>query len=341
MLMFLGKNYLRMALCAPLFGTLLLAGCDSDNNDDWGVEDPDDNLVRYTFQEKGVSSKASVVETDDAVPFRWDESDQVTMWVGQNESNVSPYVFRTESGGVGSAQFEAFLPRETESLYYYGFYPAIEDEINEVTVSVPVDGTIRQSIPDNSSHLAPYRVMYAPAVRRETGGTVLEGVSFKHLTSLFVFDITNIRAESIYVSEIRVKASQPIFYNQASYLPGSGSEEVNLISNPVTEIVLTLGNDVSGLRINERNGKLRAFLPLIPTTSLAGVSISLAMRVNDCLLESLSLTADELGTAGVNRFQAGHYYHFYLDIDGANVIWDMDKSIEAWELGGIIDIPLK
>ena len=184
--MFLGKYYLRIALCTPLFGIFLLAGCSSDSDDDWGVEVPDSNQVRYTFQEKGASSKASVVETDDAVPFRWDESDQVTMWVGQNESNVSPYVFRTESGGVGSAQFEAFLPRETESLYYYGFYPAIEDEIDEVTVSVPVDGTIRQSIPDNSSHLAPYRVMYAPAVRRETGGTILEGVSFNHLTSLFV-----------------------------------------------------------------------------------------------------------------------------------------------------------
>lgn len=282
-----------------------------------------------------------MVETDDAVPFRWDESDQVTMWVGQNVSNVSPYVFRTESGGVGSAQFEAFLPRETESLYYYGFYPAVEDEISEVTVSVPVDGTIRQSIPDNSSHLAPYRVMYAPAVRRETGGTILEGVSFNHLTSLFVFDITNIRAESIHVSEIRVKASQPIFYDQATYLPGSGSEEVNVISNPVTEIVLTLGNDVSGLPISGRNGKLRAFLPLIPTASLAGVSISLAMRVDDRLLESLSLMADELEAAGVDRFQAGHYYHFYLDIDGANVTWDMDKSVDAWELGGIIDIPLK
>jgi len=51
--------------------------------------------------------------------------------------------------------------------------------------------------------------------------------------------------------------------------------------------------------------------------------------------------ADELDAAGVDRFQAGYYYHFYLDIDGANVTWDMDKSVDAWELGGIIDIPLK
>lgn len=340
--MFLGKNsWSRITLCAPLFGTLLWVGCDSDNNGDLGVEVPDGNPVRYTFQEKGASSKASVVETDDAVPFRWDELDQVTMWVGQDESNVSPYVFRTESGGVGSAQFEAFLPRETESLYYYGFYPATGDGINEVTVSIPVDGTVRQAIPDNSSHLAPYRAMFAPAVRRETGGTVLEGVGFKHLTGLFVFDITNIRAASIHVSEIKVKASQPIFYDLATYLPGSESEEVKVISNPVTETALTLGNDVSGLRIGERNGKLRAFLPLIPTASLAGVSLSLAVRVDGRLIESLSLTADELETAGTGRFQAGHYYHFYLDIDGANVVWDMDKSVDAWELGGIIDIPLK
>lgn len=340
--MFIGKNYLRIALCTSLFGTFLLVGCDSDNNDDWGVEVPDSNQVRYTFQEKGASSsKASVVETDDAMSFRWDESDQVTMWVGLDESNVSPYVFRTETGGVGSTQFEAFLPRETESLYYYGFYPAIEDEKAEVPVSVPVDGTIRQAIPDNSSHLAPYRVMFAPAVRREVGGTVLEGVSFKHLTSLFVFDITNIRAGSINVSEIKVKASQPIFYDRASYLPGSGAEEVKVISSPVGEATLTLGSGESGLWIGERNGKLRAFLPLIPTASLAGVSLSLAVRVDDRLLESLSLTADEIATAGVDRFLPGHYYHFYVDIDGANITWDMDKSIDAWELGGIVDIPLK
>ena len=57
--MFLGKYYLRIALCTPLFGTLLLTGCNSDNNDDWGIEVPDSNQVRYTFQEKGASSKAS------------------------------------------------------------------------------------------------------------------------------------------------------------------------------------------------------------------------------------------------------------------------------------------
>lgn len=341
-LMFLCKNYwLRIALCAPLFGTLLLVGCNSDNNDDWGVEVPEGNLVRYTFQENRTSSKASVVETDDAVPFRWDELDQVTMWVGQDELDVSPYVFITELGGIGSAQFEAFLPRGTESLYYYGFYPAVEGEKKEVTVSIPVDGTICQSIPDNSSHLAPYRVMYAPTVRRETSGTVLEGVRFQHLTSLFVFDITNIRANSISVSEVRVRASQPIFYDQATYMPGSGAEEVKVISNPVNEVVLTLGNNESGLRISERNGNLRAFLPLIPTANLAGVSLSLAVRVDDRLFESLSLSAEELGAAEVDHFQAGHYYHFYLDIDGANVTWDVDKSIDAWELGGIIDIPLK
>lgn len=333
------KNYWsRIVLCASLFGMPLLTGCDSET----GADIPNADLEYYSFKENGASSKASVVETDDAVSFRWDKSDQVTMWVGPDESNVSPYVFRTELGGVGSAEFEAYLPRETESLYYYGFYPAVDNVEDTVTVSVPVDGTICQSTPDNSLHLASYRAMFAPPVTRDSSSTVLEGVNFKHLTSLFVFDITNAYTKSIEVSQVRVKASQPIFYDRATYAPGSGNEEMNVSSSsPVEEVILTLGNDDSGLLVSENEGTLRAFLPLIPTANLTDVSLTVAVLVDDSLLESLALSSDEIMSVGVDRFLPGHYYQFYLDIDGTNVTWDMNKSIEAWELGGIIDVPIK
>lgn len=334
------KRRFSWAAVVALAGIHLLSGCDSEKTP--GLEAPDGEWVRYGFQDEVASGRASV-EVDEPFRFRWDAGDRVTMWIGADEADASPYVFQTERGGVGGASFEGLLPKEKESRYYFGFYPASDggEEAGERSVIVPVDGTIRQEKANSSAHLAPYRAMFARPVSRTESHTTLEGVNFKHLTSLLVFELTNSRNAPTRVSGVTLRASRPVFFGQASFLPGSGQEELTPISDAVDEVTLTLGDDSSGMLLEASGGMARAFLPLIPSASLEDVSLSVVVCADGERQESLSLSPAELQEAGVDRLLPGHYYHFYLDMDGFGVTWDMEKSVEAWEQGGIIDIPVK
>lgn len=327
---------------AFLMGVMMtVAACSSEQGNMEMPQRPGEaeELVEYSFTAETGATRISV---NDKVQTVWNVGDQVTMWIGTSKTDAQPYVFETNEDGVSNAAFHAMVPKSVNSLCYYAFYPAVKERTNDgkVTFGIPVDGTVRQNTANNSKHLAAYRTMYAPIVNRSVASTELTGVNFKQLTSLLVFDIMNMRKDMVDVSEVVVVANRPVFYEEATFEPGGENVMAEQTGEPVSSVTLSLGDGENGVKLDAQNGRMIAYLPLIPTASLEGASVKLMLKVNGQELASLAVSSDDLQAARVTRFEQGKFYIFYLDVLTSEIHWDTDKSIAEWENGGTIDIPV-
>lgn len=320
---------------------MILAACSSGQDDMDLSQNPGgaEEMVEYSFTESNADSKASVT---DKMQTAWDEGDKVTVWIGDSKDNVKPYVFETEKGGTDGAAFHAMVPKSVNSLCYYAFYPETTQnvETGKLTFSIPTDGTVRQKEANNSKHLAEYRAMYAPVVNRTVSSTLLTGVHFRQLTSLLVFDIMNMRKNVIDVSEVVVMASKPVFYEEAAIEPGTEEVTVEQTGDPVNSVALSLGDTDNGVKLEAQNGRMIAYMPIVPSASLQGVNIKLILKVNGQEMASLVVSAEDLMAARVTSFEREKFYMFYLDVLTSEIYWDANKSIADWENGGVIDIPV-
>lgn len=325
-----------------LMGAVItLAACSSGQEDMEMPQNPvqPEEMVEYSFTDNATGTKASVNEKVQAV---WDAGDKVTMWIGDSKGTTMPYVFETDKGGENGAVFHGMVPKSVNSLCYYAFYPEMTKNTitGKLTFSIPADGTVRQEEANSSSHLAAYRAMYAPVVTRTVASTSLTGVHFRQLTSLLVFDIMNMRKDIIDVSEVVVMASKPVFYEEAAIEPGTEEVTVEQTGDPVNSVALSLGDTDNGVKLEAQNGRMIAYMPIVPSASLQGVNIKLILKVNGQEMASLVVSAEDLMAARVTSFEREKFYMFYLDVLTSEIYWDANKSIADWENGGVIDIPV-
>lgn len=325
-----------------LMGAVItLAACSSGQEDMEMPQNPvqPEEMVEYSFTDNATGTKASVNEKVQAV---WDAGDKVTVWIGDSKGTTMPYVFETDKGGENGTEFHGMVPKSVNSLCYYAFYPEMTKNARtgKLTFGIPTDGTVRQKEANSSKHLTEYRAMYAPVVTRTVASTSLTGVHFRQLTSLLVFDIMNMRKDIIDVSEVVVMASKPVFYEEAAIEPGNEDVTVEQTGEPVNSVTLSLGDTEEGVKLEAQNGRIIAYMPIIPSASLEGVSLKLIVRVNGQDMASLMISPDDLTAARVTYFAQEKFYMFYLDVLTSEIHWDADKSIANWENGGIIDIPV-
>lgn len=325
-----------------LMGAVItLAACSNGQDDMEMPQNPvqPEEMVEYSFTDNATGTKASVNEKVQTV---WDAGDKVTVWIGDSKGTTMPYVFETDKGGVNGAAFHGMVPKSVNSLCYYAFYPEMskKTKTGKLTFSIPTDGTVRQEEANSSRHLAAYRAMYAPVVTRTVSSTSLTGVHFRQLSALLVFDIMNMRKNVIDVSEVVVMASKPVFYEEAAIGLGSEVVTVEQTGEPVNSVTLSLGDTDNGVKLEPLNGRMIAYLPIIPTASLEGVDIKLILKVNGQEMASLVVSAEDFVASRVTHFEQEKFYMFYLDVLTSEIYWDADKSIADWENGGVIDIPV-
>ena len=301
-----------------LMGAVItLAACSSGQEDMEMPQNPvqSEEMVEYSFTDNATGTKASVNEKVQAV---WDAGDKVTMWIGDSKGTTMPYVFETDKGGENGAVFHGMVPKSVNSLCYYAFYPEMtkNTRTGKLTFSIPADGTVRQEEANSSSHLAAYRAMYAPVVTR------------------------TVRKDIIDVSEVVVMASKPVFYEEAAIEPGTEEVTVEQTGDPVNSVALSLGDTDNGVKLEAQNGRMIAYMPIVPSASLQGVNIKLILKVNGQEMASLVVSAEDLMAARVTSFEREKFYMFYLDVLTSEIYWDANKSIADWENGGVIDIPV-
>lgn len=333
------KKYLGWALFVGLMMTAM--ACSNGQNDMEMPQTPDntEEMVECFFTDETADTKVSVT---DKMKSKWDAGDKVTLWIGDSKTDTRPCVFKTENGGNSGAAFHGMVPKGVNSLCYYAFYPEVNGNMKDgkVTFRIPADGTVRQKKANSSEHLAAYRAMYAPMVTRTVASSELTGINFKQLTSLLVFDIMNMRKQMVDVSEVVITADKPVFYEEASFEPAGDNTEAEQMGEPVKSITLSLGNTDAGVKLDAQNGRIIAYLPIVPSALFDGASMKLMLKVDGKELASLAISADDFAESRVKRFEQGKFYIFYLDVLTSEIHWDVNKSIADWENGGVIDIPV-
>ena len=150
----------------------------------------------------------------------------------------------------------------------------------------------------------------------------------------------NMRKDIIDVSEVVVMASKPVFYEEAAIEPGTEEVTVEQTGDPVNSVALSLGDTDNGVKLEAQNGRMIAYMPIVPSASLQGVNIKLILKVNGQEMASLVVSAEDLMAARVTSFEREKFYMFYLDVLTSEIYWDANKSIADWENGGVIDIPV-
>lgn len=336
------KTYRPLLL--PVLCVWLAAAATSCSNDDNGLQQPgQENYVTYTFRWEAADTRASVDETD--YTFRWDAGDQVSIYMGNDTDDAQACTFTTQQGGSGSADFSYTGPA-VEHACYTGFYPRVSNPSDKnPLIEIPATG-IRQTQPDNSTHLKPYRAMYTETVSGTSHSTELTGLRFHPLTGLLVFNLKNESNLPLKASDIRLEASDNVFCTRAHYAIGSGAATATPDENYRTS-ALTLYLGDNGFDIAPQT-TVKAFLPILPTRDLANVTLTL--RING--LEVFSMPGSDIGDAdgnGTFDLTAGHYYCFNLSVPAtaensltrqwlkginppADDEWIKDQSETAWFL---------
>lgn len=350
------KNSRNTALfcISAAIGSAVFAACSSDIPQSPGqsdnVEDtpgpdsilvPNDGTFRLTLlasaKNKGprVSIDEGSVENSQNV-IRWDAGDEIMVWTGNGPENLTPCRFHTEKGGNTSATFTATTDQPVESTFYLGYYPyhstlSLEQS---VPVMVPTDGSIVQTKADDSHHLSPYRPMYTLPVTRAESDTVLTGLQFRQLTSLFVFHIMNGSGKTAEMKSVTVKADKPVFHPEGLFhIPLHANEDES------PQVIPTVSTSHTALTFQGETfsvsdkGNVSGYLPILPSADLDGVSLSVELESGGKTFESLQIDGTQVG-----QFRQGYFYVFNLRLNPDNTL-ALDPILEEWEKGDVTELP--
>ena len=267
----------RVFVIMALLLTSTSCSKDEAGNVDGNVDNKDFRMS-MTVSDLSGKSRASVDENlpsnGGSLQVRWDKGDKVRMMVGSNPDDVVACDFSLIGGpSMGSGNFE-YIGDRVETNYYYGIYPPMEIATNgEVQLNVAIDGTISQAAADDSHHLGQFRPMYAPPVQNEDGGNVLEGVVFRHLTSLVIFKVTNGTDETFNLNSIELSTSDgnAVFYSSAYFNPQSQTEAV-VSGSPSAAVAMRF--NANGMQVASQEMK-KAYLPVLPTGDFSASQLRL------------------------------------------------------------------
>lgn len=234
---------------------------------------------------------------------------------------------------MGSGNFE-YIGDKVETNYYYGIYPPMEIGTNgEVQLNVPIDGTISQAAADDSHHLGQFRPMYASPVQNEDGGNVLNGVVFRHLTSLVIFKVTNGTDETFNLNSIELSTSDgnAVFYSSAFFNPQSQTEAV-VSGSPSAAVAMRF--DANGMQVASQEMK-KAYLPVLPTGDFSTSQLRVrAVTDRGEFITELPIAASQT----LKRFQAGSYCIFNLKKTTTGIT--VEIGLQGWEDGEVVDVPV-
>ena len=299
-------------LLLPAICTWLAVVVTSCSNDDTPFQPSREDYVTYTFQSQTEQTRASVDETN--YTFRWDQGDQVSIYMGNDADDARACTFTTDQGGNGSASFSYTGPA-MDHAYYTGFYPSVNNPTDKnPLIEIPATGIV-QSEPNNSTHLKAYRAMYTQTVWNHSEGTQLVNLQFRPLTGLLIFCLKNESDQTVSASTVQLKASDKVFYTRAHYAIGSEATTATPDESSLTEsITLTLGDN--GFKIAPHT-TVKAFLPILPTRSLKGTNLTASINGTDVFWMDSSIVGDADGNK-ITDLAAGRYYTFNLDVPQTN-----------------------
>lgn len=270
------------------------------------------NYITYTFLSQTEHTRASVDETN--YTFRWDQGDQVSIFMGNDAEDAQAYTFTTEQGGNSSASFSYTGPA-INYAYYTGFYPHTNNPTEKkLLIEIPATGIV-QPAANNSTHLKPYRAMYTQAVRENSNATQLANLQFHPLTGLLIFCLKNNNEQTINANNIKLEASDNVFYTRAYYTIGSKDTKATPDESSLTSsLSLTLGHN--GFDIAPQT-EIRTFLPILPTRNLNNVTLTISINET----EVFSMDGSAVGDADNNKMidlTAGYYYTFTVNVPQPN-----------------------
>ena len=310
-------------LLLPAICTWLAVVATSCSNDDTPFQPSREDYVTYTFQSQTEQTRASVDETN--YTFRWDQSDQVSIYMGNDADDARACTFTTDQGGNGSASFSYTGPAMNHA-YYTGFYPSVNNPTDKnPLIEIPATGIV-QSEPDNSAHLKAYRAMYTQTVWDRSDGTRLVNLQFRPLTGLLIFCLKNESDQTVSAHNVQLKASANVFYTRANYAIGSEATTATPDESSLTSsITLTLGDN--GFEIAPHS-MVKAFLPILPTRNLKGTDLTVSVNGTDVFWLDSGVIGDADGNKTTD-LAAGRYYTFNINVPQA----DGDSPRIQWVKG--------
>ena len=205
----------------------------------------------YVNDEPG--SRANV--ESDGKTFMWNTNDKLTLWdkkTAPAEFSISPdYQEAPPSAMVsftGQADFE-------EGTTVWAVYPAV---LSLTGLSFSLSDSFEQS-EDGTPHLQ--QTMHMLAKGTATGSEISE-LNFEHLTSLFQFDVTNVRPENIKLKSVAV-TSEPAVFSKKLSVADDGKKTY---AEPVATLAMTLPDATLPELENEKS--FSGYMNFFPTTGL-------------------------------------------------------------------------
>lgn len=317
------RNIQARHMSLPLLSACLFFSSCSDNNDSYSSNEPVPQESTYSFYTEAAKTRSSVDESSYAV--RWDKSDKIDVWMGENIEHLSKRTFSTNDGGVNKAYFTYTGPA-TKTNVYFGFYPSMQGESANMVLTIPTDGTIMQQQPGNSLHLDRYQAMYTRVITRQESTTVLDSMRFHHLASLVVFNVDNVsESERTYKTiTLKTENGRQVFSSTASYRAGSNDGQVSDLDRTSSSVMLRLNQDA----FSTSNGtSVQCFLPLWPSSDITDTRLV-------CEIQTAHRTYRTVFSQDVSRkigaFEAGTYYVFNLKVRKTSLEL-LDSNIIPWE----------
>lgn len=277
-----------------LYGGLLLATVFTSCKQDAMFEESNNiNLQKYVTE--GIvgneqSTRANV--ESDGITFYWQENDKITIWNGTTGYEFTSTLIEGSTGNskwISQFQGDASL---TDGSSVYGVYPA--------TTGNPLSFTLndeKRNQTDGNPALS--NTMYMVAQGNVSGNTV-SSLRFKHLTSIFQFNIKNNRPEDIVVESVKVNADEAVF---PTVVTVSGEDAT--YSENVKSVSLKMNNQVI-----KNSETLKAYLNFLPTPELPAET---ELTFSAVLSDGSSITikkgkAGELYEAGSGFAKDGYKY---------------------------------
>lgn len=340
------RNNLKWAL--PMAALCLLAtACSKENSNE-----PTAPKTRELTINCGIGATAATPGTRAGVKpgntdktkeyFIWHEKDAFNAYLipgGSSSYDATPqsFVIQNYSNGAPSksASFKCdYFPNNDNSYKMLAVYPKARFTRADDVFTVTVPYTQTQIGKDNTNHLSKSMNMYA--ITEVPAGSQDPNLTFRHLTSLLRFTVTNKNAESCRISQITiagVNTTEPIFGTKSSlevlnWEDGTIKTTSIEATNVVDFNLKTSSSDIKGILLSGTNAPDGSVVDVYATvgqgkTALTGLSIDFRIIVGDAddngqeYYYSMKLAGDDIIAAndGATTWEPGKRYWFDLVVD--------------------------
>ena len=209
----------------------------------------------YRTEGKETDTRANV--QDDGKTFIWNKADEITVWNGETGNVFTISKDYDESFPSAEIPFYSDDADLEDGTSVWGIYPSKEGEGKEGMFSFELSGMSEQN-PDFKPHLQETMYMVAQGT---VSGNEIQGLSFRHLTSLFQFNISNVRPKQIIVKNVTVESSKPVFSGKLNLVDGTTPE----YSEQLDKLVLNFGD--GGILASDES--LSGYMSFFPTTTMS------------------------------------------------------------------------